>query len=450
MKHATPAAATRTKPPLHRVRSTTITDDAYAGADPVMNALSVLTLSFFARLTSRTAWLAWLLPTLALAATEAPTSEPDLQAGPFTLQTVRQRGSLQFNANYGFIRPTYFERRVLLGGRPLALTTAPGERTTFFRHAWVLPSAAQPTLLLGDRQGWWLLTDKAGQPQLDGLLRDEDTGIEWVESAEPATDNASQVRSSEGEPMRLEGGRFLVINRKLLLDTQTLRRVNLPQTVPAGYTPVSTGLLALSPDGRALARWYRGESLSWRDALITVTDLATGRVSQQSVDLQALTGLADSVPRHSVLPLMVWQAQGSGTPTLQWQAAANGHPPWQADFQLGLRAPRGPQDEAVPRFVIGPVRPSMLRAAQSELEEMGYVAQPPAAGGVATADVVHLGESFVPLRLQLDRANRTLLIQAERAPGVLWAQQAVVQAGERLLSRLQAGGLREHLIGSRP
>ncbi len=406
-------------------------------------------LSFLAWLASRSAWLAWLLPTLALAATEVPTSEPDLQVGPFTLQTVRQRSGLQFNANAGFVRPTYFERRVLLGGRPLTLTTAPGERTTFFRHAWVLPSTAQPTLLLGDRQGWWLLTDKGGQPQLDGLLRDEDTGIEWVESAEPAIDNASQVRNSEGEPMRLEGGRFLLLNRKLLLDTQTLRRVNLTQALPAGYTPVSSGLLALSPDGRALARWYRGESLSWRDALITVTDLGTGQQSLHPVDLQALTGLSDSMPRHRVLPLMVWQTQGSGPPTLQWQAA-NGRHPWQADFQLGLRAPRGPKGETVPRFVIGPVRPSMLRAAQAELEPMGYVAQPSDTGDAATNDVVHLGESFVPLRLQLDRASRTLIIQAENAPGVLWAQQAVVQAGERLLSRLQAGGLREHLIGTRP
>lgn len=388
--------------------------------------------------------LSWLALAPARAA-PAP-GERIVQAGPFTLQTLRLRGRLQFNANVGLVRPSYVEYQVLRDGQTVAVTDASGRRSTF-QHGWVLPRAVQAALLVGGSEGWWLLTEREGRVQTDLLEQGGDGVLEWADIVRPTVLAGGGLRIDEVEPMSLEAGRLLLVNRRVLLDTHTLSRVTLPQEMPAGYQPVSTGLLGLSPDRRALARIYVGASLSWRDALITVTELATGKTRLLPMDLQAqmVPQRADLSPREQLLPHLRWQNSGSSVQGLELRPPEHADTPWSAEFLLGLRAPRLANGDAVPRFVLGPVRPSMLTAAQTELvRALGYEALPPQAGD-APDKVVHLGGSFVPLRLQLDGAHATLHIEAERAPSALWAQQAVVQSGELLLARLRAGALREHL-----
>lgn len=400
--------------------------------------------------------VASLLALLSLSATAAqpdgPASEPPLVAGPFTLQTLQQRSGLDFNANYGFVRHTYYERRVLYRGQPLALADAKGRKSTAFRDAWVLPDAVRPALLVGDA-GWWLVTERDGQPQVQTLVPGDELSagaggqLQWIDQPERRDwGDVRRTRATDGEPMALPGGRQLLLEGRVLLDAQTLRwRALDAQAVPEGYQPAERSLLGASPDGRAFARLYVGPSRSERDALIVVYGTERAEHQRLALDLVALAGpnraflVDDLLKRH-----FDWRLQDGALPRLQPRPAANPNP-WQSSFQFGLAAPRSAAGRPLPRYTLSPVRPTMLAAVGAELSRaMGYPLQPPEPGDPDAAGFLRLKAS-PPVVLRLDAARHALVVESEAAAPALAAQSAVKSIGEHLDRQLAGGAWREHL-----
>jgi len=413
------------------------------------------------------------------AAAEAPPGEPPLAAGPFVLQTLTLRSGLQFSANHGLVRHTYYERRVLHRGQPVALAGADGRPAGSFRDAWVLPDAAQPALLVGGSTGWWLVTEHAGRPQPQRLSEAGGT-VAWADrpgpadpdelaaeadgprdaaaspgrpaaaaSAAPALHALQRVRRTRttvGEPMALQGGRWLLLDGQALLDVRTLRHRALSPELPAGYRVAEDGgLLGAAPDGSAVALLHVGASRSPRDALIAVCETAGSGCALLPLHLQALTGQRGAqTPPGLLARHFSWRPRdGAAAQLVARPAAAQG--PWQAVYRLGLGAPRGSAGQPVPTFTLAPVRPSALAAVQHELAGPLCLEARPAQPGDDSTRITRLQCASVPLVLRFDPAARTLAVESDAPDALLWAQAAVRAAGELLEARLQAGALREHL-----
>lgn len=383
---------------------------------------------------------------------DAPASEPPLVTGPFTLQTLQQRSGLDLNANYGFVRHTYFQRRLLYRDQPLALADARGRKRSAFRDAWVLPKAVQPALLVGDA-GWWLVTERDGQPLVQTLVPGDEQSagaggkLQWIDQAEKRHGgDVRRTRTTAGEPMALAGGRLLLLEGEVLLDTQTLRwRALEAQAVPAGYQPAERSLLGASPDGRAFARLYVGPSRSERDALIVVHGTERAEHQRLPLDLVALAGPHRAFQVEDLLKSHFdWRLQDGVLPRLQPRPAA--HPnPWQSSFQFGLAAPRGPAGQPLPRYTLSPVRPAMLAAVCAELSRaMGYQLRAPEPGDPDPAGFVRL-KSAPPVVLRVDAAQRQLVVESDASDSALLAQAAVQTIGEYLDQQLAGGAWREHL-----
>ncbi len=410
-----------------------------------------------------------------------PASAQDIAAssGPFALQLVEKRSGLQFNANYGFVRITYYEIRLMHRGKPLKLRDAAGRMQTDFRDAFVLREAPEPALLVG-MDGWHLVTERDGQLVVTALTAGPPDELRWAEG--PPSERRVEVgrtRTEAPASLELKGRRRLLLDEKTVLDISTLgiahpgrreaeRRASGEPTrappateakpavaMPAGYVLAVRDPLGTSPDGRAIARLYSGPSNSPRDALIVVASLdGSGQTQLLPLDLRALSGLTDYPA--TVAPLLrhfEWlPAKGSGMPQLRALHAKNkARQGWQAQFQFGAAAPLSPQGQRLPRYSIAPVRPTLLAALREHLIAHCRAQPAPAQAGDPTADhFVRLNLWIVPMLLRYDAAERRLLVEAAPNDDPLWAQEAVSCAGEVIESQMAEGGpWRQHLAAPR-
>lgn len=392
-----------------------------------------------------------------------PATAQDIVAssGPLALQRVEKRSSPQFNANYGFVRVRYYELRVLHRGKPLPLQDAQGRPQHEFRDAFVLADAPVPTLLVGGDR-WLLVTERDGQAQVQALSAPGGHSLRWTEG--PANEREIEVgrtRTDRPDALTLKGRRHLMLDGTVLLDLSTLTLARPSQDIPAGYTPVHENPLGLSPDGRAIAQLYRGESNSPRDALIIVSSLAQpDKRTLIPLDLQALIGqTGHGIDPEALMRRFEWhQPQGRDAPAqLRLRPGADiGSDPgnsegrrWHSHYQLGLAAPLGASGTRIARYTVAPVRASMLAAARERLiAHCAAELQPAQAGDPPAERFARLTMWVVPVLLRFDAAERALIAESEHAAGPLWAQQAVRCVGAALEGQLDDSGvLRAHLAG---
>ena len=387
-------------------------------------------------------------------------------SGPFALQLVEKRSGLQFNANYGFVRVRYYEIRLLHRGKPLKLRKATGSSDSDFTDAFVLADAPEPALLVGN-QGWQLVTERDGKPVVTALTDAAANGLRWAEG--PASGRRIDVGRTRTEPpaaLELEGRRRLMLDEKTVLDTATLQTIHPGRRQadaaaggeagpPPGYTLAMDEPLGTSPDGRAIAQLYRGASLSPRDALIIVSSLdGSGQTRLLPLDLQALTGRRDFlIDADALLAHFEWlPSSGKELPQLRPRAAADkSRQGWHSQFQFGIAAPLSPQGQRLPRYRVAPVRPALLGALREHLIDDCQATPAPAQAGDPPAEgFARLKLWIIPLLLRYDAAERSLLVEAAPGDDLLWAQQAVVCAGEAVESQMAEGGAwRQHLATPR-
>jgi len=386
-------------------------------------------------------------------------------SGPFALQLIEKRSGLQFNANYGFVRVGYYEIRLLHRGKPLKLRDAAGRTQTDFRDAFVLSEAAEPALLVGN-QGWQLITEREGKLVVSALTAGPADELRWAEG--PASERRIEVgrtRTEAPASLELKGRRRLLLDEKTVLDLSTLqtshpgRRQAEPKPavegtqaqapadarLPAGYTLAIRDALGTSPDGRAIARLYRGASNSPRDSLIVVASLdGSGQTQLLPVDLLALTGLTDYP--ETVEPLQrhfEWlPSKGAELQKLRTLPAADSsRQGWRSQFQFGVAAPQSPQGQRLPRYSVGPVRPGLFAAVREHMLAHCKATPQPAQPGDGPATHFERFNLWInPLVLRFDAQQRSLLVESAPTSDLLWAQTAVACVGDAIEARLAEGG----------
>lgn len=222
-------------------------------------------------------------------------SEPVASLGPFTLESRTHRSGVSLNANYGFVRVNLYDRRVLLNGKPVSIPHPDDSRQRariWFRDAWLLAAAPKPAVLVGDG-GWWLVTEQGGRADIRRLGERSGDYIEWSDPAHRGLSGQRFSSREAGEPTTLNEAGWLVLDRRVLLDTRRLRWRELDSgamaTLPPGYVRHESDALGMSPDGQAVALLYTGPSLNRQDGLIVAWGMDAGPpLAQLTVDFDAL------------------------------------------------------------------------------------------------------------------------------------------------------------------
>lgn len=368
------------------------------------------------------------------------------RAGSLGIEQVTRRSSLQFSANQGLLRVAYLQFRVHHAGRVVAVPDERGGGRTEFRDAWVLPGARWPAVLVRNDR-WALITERDGRLQIETLPSADVPALQWLDGPAPPL-QVGHVRTepTSAEAMALRGGRWLQLDGQLLLDVETLRSHRLDPQVPAGYAAVPDGGLGVSPDGRAVALLYRGEWNTSRDALIMVVGTEAGAPQQLlPLDLTPYTRLGQVAAEPGLLARHFrWVSQpGAALPLLQPQPLAPAKA-WQTRYLFGLRAPRTAAGVSLSRFELTPVRASMLEAVRVLMREACDCEFTPAPESGAW----QLRIPTITATMRFDAARQTLLIEASNDENAAWAQSITRELGEKIEARLNAGGLREHLVAA--
>jgi hypothetical protein len=165
------------------------------------------------------------LLTLGTAAAATPAvAEVRAQIGNFAID-VAVSSSRGFNTNYGIVKQSTANYRVLHKGKPVTMRDADGRMVELsFWEAWTLPEAVRPAVLAANR-GVYLITEENGEPRVQQLRSS---------CADPASSQWLDANGKVGEPYEvfirekvegnreLRGGTTLAISAKVVLSLKTL------------------------------------------------------------------------------------------------------------------------------------------------------------------------------------------------------------------------------------
>jgi hypothetical protein len=362
-----------------------------------------------------------------------------------------QRSGRSFNANQGFTTTDYVEFRVLHGGRAVEVEGDFGKPTRDVRDAWVLAGAPRPAVLMGST-GWTLVTELEGRAQVTPLTRHgSDATVQWLDTPDGLGPlHYSRLRIDANDPRTLQGGRRLLVGGQVVLDVDTLQWRRLELRVPPGYQDAGLALTLWPAAGGALVSLYRSEANSPHDALLVVSDPATGVSRTLAFDL-GTTGR-----RGFDNPDAAWLdehfeivTRPDGEHVLSQRAGRMPPAAWQFRYQFGAAAPVGPQGP-VQGLTLAPVLPSMLQAALAlSHAELKTKDAPPRPGDPAEPGFARVAMWLAPMVFRYDPAAQALIVESAGDPGALDALGAVREVGSLLQDRLSDGTLRAHLAEAR-
>ncbi len=216
----------------------------------------LITLAVFGMLLA----LAW--PLWSASRSRSDGAPAPVTAGPFTVETQVRKIS---TGRFPNISANPFERMEVTGfvvrhnGRKVAIPVGRGEKLDRFWEAKVLTAAPRPALLVG-QTGITLLSDRGGQLEIRELVPpgSDSARMQWLDSegGQPGQEQLVTIRDMRDESRRLEGGRLLLVNQRVVLDVATLESFtfepydSVEQIQP--FTASHGEAHALSPDGRQL------------------------------------------------------------------------------------------------------------------------------------------------------------------------------------------------------
>jgi len=176
-------------------------------------------------------------------------------------------------------------------GRPLGLPSAgrPGAATSSFNMVYHLPDAPHAALLVPAGLGVQLIDHGGNGLRMQALpVMDQPVALlQWLDAAAGQPEAPQGPRLGEHVPsdLRLQGGRWLLVNRTVVLDVQSLQYHPVRPWIPQGSDRPMAGLnastepaLAFSPRGNqyvALASGADAAPDGWDRALLVV-DIPTG------------------------------------------------------------------------------------------------------------------------------------------------------------------------------
>jgi len=252
-----------------------------------------------------------------------------------------------------FRRTTISRFRVTYRGKPVTVTD--GKNTmSEFSDARILDGASRPALLVSEA-GVYLLHDGQGEAKVEILAPagDDPVGWQWLDAAggQPGPETGPKLRDATGEPLTERGGRLLLVNRKRVLDLDSLRHypimVNTTQHVEAlgGYNAGNDAARILSP-GRSqfvVIGSRRGNDAPEEYALV-VAEFMTGRVHGLPLDGKALRlqSRADATPAW-IGRYFEWTREPSGVERLKARGGVTPCHGWEVrTFWSHGRLPSGP------------------------------------------------------------------------------------------------------------
>jgi hypothetical protein len=201
----------------------------------------------------------------------AKTIEKKLTYGPFTIQKIATTRKV-VNLNYGWVKQTTVACTISYKGQPIRFPSSLETNTglPFLWKVYTLPEAPYPTLIAGS-QSLYLISIKNGKVELVPLLEQSSSFASKqfldIENGQPGYFQEIYMENDPqdlGRLDQLEGGRFLMIGEKVVLDVSTGKtwRFNAQNKAVDNYTfPWPHGALAFSPDQTSIV--FCAEFQSW-------------------------------------------------------------------------------------------------------------------------------------------------------------------------------------------
>lgn len=296
----------------------------------------------------------------------AKSIEKVLTYGPFTIKAVATTSNA-YNMNYGKVKQTSIAYSIFYEGQPIRF---PGKLETntglpFLWKVYALPGAPTPSLLAGS-QSLYLISVQDKTVVVEPLVTQgsDFASLQFLDS-EQGQPGAFKEVFMESDPAemdtldQLEGGRFLMISERAILDVQTreIKRFNTKNESLDNYSfPSPHGALAFSPDQTSLV--FQAEFQSWntQDADLPETehglvvynflndegyalpynDTETRMINVQNIDAEWLNTFFE------------WKQDKSGKLQLQLRQLEK-LPPWKGTYD--------PRDQY---YTLFPVKPGML------------------------------------------------------------------------------------------
>ena len=269
----------------------------------------------------------------------AHAASPPVVAGPFEIQLVPTRiGAGGYpNTTMNPFRTTTISRfRVKHRGKPV--TVVDGSNTIGeFGDARILDGASRPALLLS-YAGVYLVYDDQGQAKVEILAPagNDATSWQWLDGkdGQPGPEHGPRVRDATGEPLTERGGRLLLVNRKRVLDLESLRHypIAIREEAAGGYNAGNDVVHMLSP-GRSqfVLIGSRHMNNAFEYALV-VADYTTGRVYGLPFERNALRfqSVADATPAW-INHYFEWTREPGGAERLKPRAGVKPMP-WLGRF----------------------------------------------------------------------------------------------------------------------
>lgn len=265
----------------------------------------------------------------------AHAASPPVVAGPFEIQLVPTRiGAGGYpNTTMNPFRTTTISRfRVKHRGKPI--TVVDGQHTIGeFADAKILDGAPRPTLLVA-YAGVYLLHEDQGQVKVEILAAAGNDPAMWqwldANNGQPGLESGPRLRDATGEPLTERGGRLLLVNRKRVLDIESLRHypivVNAIEQVQAmgGYNASTEVARVLSPGRSQFALIGSRYVNNTFEYALVVADYTTGRVYGLPFDRNALRfqSVTDATPPW-VGHYFEWTREPGGAERLKPRAGAN-------------------------------------------------------------------------------------------------------------------------------
>ena len=247
---------------------------------------------------------------------------PPATAGSLAIETRLRRisaGGFPNTSGNPFARVPVTLFRVLFEGRPVVVDLG-GLDVEEFPAAWILDGAPRPAVL-AVAAGAYLVSERDGRVETTVLVAPDGDlpRLQWLDARDgrPAEPIEVAIRDARGEPLRLAGGRWLLLARRVLLDVATLesRPVDWWRSAsePAEYNPSNSPVKALSPGGTQIVLVGNRDRDGRYEYALVVVDLPTNRAYAVPFDAAAtrFDSIADVTP--------AWIAH-----SFEWRRAADG------------------------------------------------------------------------------------------------------------------------------
>lgn len=185
-------------------------------------------------------------------------------------------------------------------GRPVSLSLPgrPGDAISSFNMVYVLKDAPRPALLVPSGMGVHLVEhgDHGLQVRALPAMDRPVAQLQWLDAAagQPVAEQSPRLAEHAPASLTLQGGRWLLVNRSVVLDVRTLQYHAVRPWIPQGSDQPMAGLnastepaLALSPQGSQYAALASGAGTGdgWDRALLVV-DMPTGNPYGVPIPLQ--------------------------------------------------------------------------------------------------------------------------------------------------------------------